>query len=63
MYTDKEKAREAMMSHDNPACQWFERVWNGNDLSAIAALGTADMKAHGADGGVTAAASAISGSL
>jgi steroid delta-isomerase-like uncharacterized protein len=39
-----------MMSHDNPACQWFERVWNGNDLAAIAALGTADMKAHGADG-------------
>jgi len=39
-----------MMSHDNPACQWFERVWNGNDLSAIAALGTRDMKAHGADG-------------
>ena len=39
-----------MTSHDNPACQWFERVWNHNDLAAIAALGTPDMKAHGADG-------------
>jgi steroid delta-isomerase-like uncharacterized protein len=39
-----------MTSHDNPACQWFERVWNQNDLAAIAALGTPDMKAHGADG-------------
>ena len=39
-----------MTSHDNAACQWFERVWNQNDLAASAALGTPDMKAHGADG-------------
>jgi steroid delta-isomerase-like uncharacterized protein len=39
-----------MTSHDNPACEWFERVWNRNEVSAIAALGTPDMKAHGADG-------------
>lgn len=37
-------------SHNNPACQWFARVWNENDLSAIDALGTPDMQAHGADG-------------
>jgi steroid delta-isomerase-like uncharacterized protein len=39
-----------MTSHDNPACQWFERVWNRNDVTAIGTLGTPNMKAHGADG-------------
>lgn len=39
-----------MTSRDNPACQWFERVWNGNDVTAIAELAAPDMKAHGADG-------------
>jgi steroid delta-isomerase-like uncharacterized protein len=39
-----------MTGRDNLACQWFERVWNKNDVSAIAALTTPDMKAHGADG-------------
>jgi len=39
-----------MTSRDNLACQWFERVWNGNDLTAIAELAAPDMKAHGADG-------------
>ena len=39
-----------MTSRDNIACHWFERVWNGNDVSAIAELAAPDMKAHGADG-------------
>ena len=39
-----------MTSRDNIACEWFERVWNGNDVSAIAELAAPDMKAHGADG-------------
>jgi predicted ester cyclase len=39
-----------MTSRDNIACKWFERVWNGNDESAIAELAAPDMKAHGADG-------------
>jgi predicted ester cyclase len=39
-----------MTAQDNLACQWFERVWNKNDVSAIAALTTPGMKAHGADG-------------
>jgi steroid delta-isomerase-like uncharacterized protein len=34
----------------NPACLWFERVWNRNDLDAIAEMTTPDLKAHGADG-------------
>jgi len=39
-----------MTSRDNIACHWFERVWNGNDVAAIAELAAPDMKAHGADG-------------
>jgi len=39
-----------MTHHENIACRWFERVWNQNEVDAIAELGTPDMKAHGADG-------------
>jgi hypothetical protein len=38
-----------MTAHDNLACQWFERVWNQNDVAAMAVLTTPDVKAHGAD--------------
>lgn len=27
-----------MTAHDNLACQWFERVWNQNDVAAMAVL-------------------------
>ena len=39
-----------MTHHENIACRWFERVWNQNEVDAIAELGMPDMKAHGADG-------------
>lgn len=39
-----------MAARDNLACQWFERVWNGNDVTAIADLASPQMIAHGADG-------------
>jgi steroid delta-isomerase-like uncharacterized protein len=39
-----------MPAKENLACQWFEHVWNRNDLSAIKAFTTPDLKAHGADG-------------
>lgn len=39
-----------MAVYDIPACHWYERVWNQNDLDAIAEMTTPDLKAHGADG-------------
>ena len=39
-----------MRAPDSLACQWFERVWNLGDASAIDRLGTPGMRAHGADG-------------
>lgn len=39
-----------MAALDIPACHWYERVWNQNDLAAITELTTRDLKAHGADG-------------
>ena len=35
---------------DIPACHWYDRVWNHNDVAAIAEMTTPGLKAHGADG-------------